>query len=189
MKRIIPGSLLLLLVASCVRLSGIGGVAPRSVGTDGCPNENHAISYPDFTIERYMKDVRPGTGGLVMDYKVGDRFRLRQPMFLVYADTGIVQLRYIAHTHVPKLSDYKKNADAYRYGGRNRHQVIRLVPAGTVIRIVKIADIDVVIPLFVFEGEVNWFRCAAFASNRNIEYTAERIVLLKSYDKELFTKL
>ena len=179
-----------MLSASCLSLSSRRGFAPRSVGADGFPNENHAASYPDNNVDQYAESLRSGPGGIVMDYRFGDRFRLRQPMFLVYTRQRIVYLCEVVDSDVPNLAEYKKNPHAYSYGSGNRYQVIRLVPAGTVIRVVKIADVDTVtIPYFVFEGENDWFRCAAFASNRNLEYNARRKVILKSYDKELFRKL
>lgn len=177
----------LVLIASCLNLTSGRGFPPRSIGVNGYPNENYASRYPDFTKEQYLGDY-PGRG-LVMDYKVGDRFRLRQPMFLAYEVTRIVYLSEPGDVGVPKLSGYRKDPAAYRYGGENNYQVIRLVPAGTVIEIVKIADLDAMISYFVIKGDANWFRSAAFASDKIIEYTAERVVICKSYDKKLFTKL
>lgn len=171
-----------LAVCSCMNIQ------ESSFGSDGMPNENLATKSKDFSIEGYRKAF--SGQGVVMRYKVGDRFRLRQQMFLSYSAENLVQLRELSAATVPRIDDYRKTPEAYRFGGRNPYQVIKLVPAGTVIEIVKIAEIDLSpYPYFVIRGDENWFRCSTFSQDNNLEYTTERITIEKAYEKKLFEKL
>lgn len=172
-----------LAVCSCMEIQ------ERSFGSDGMPNENLAATKSkDFSIEGYRKAFNGQ--GVVMRYKVGDRFRLRQQMFLSYSAENLVQLRELSSATVPRIEEYRNNPEAYRYGGHNPYQVVKLVPAGTIIEIVKIAEIDLSpYPYFVIRGDDNWFRCSTFSQDNNLEYTSERITIEKAYDKKLFEKL
>lgn len=176
-------------LAFCAALSSCGFLPDiKSTASNGVPNENYAAHYPDFSVE--VSDKLNKRVSTVMRYKVGDLFRLRKPMFLCYSVEHLVQLRDTTGYPEINLKEYKMNPDAYRFGGENPYQVIKIVPAGTVIGIVKIAEIGYSPnPYFVIQGKTDWFRSSAFKRLRNLEYSEERIVLEKGYNKELFEKL
>jgi hypothetical protein len=159
----------------------------KSYGSDGMPNENHAAKHKDFSAEEYKSSFKTD---ISMGYRVGDRFRTRQQMFLIYSNSGIVYLNQLADFESPHINKYLQNSGAYRYGGDNPYQVIKLVPAGTVIEIVKIAKYNSSpYPYFVISGANDWFRSAAFAEDEFPRDREGRVTAIKSYDMELFQKL
>lgn len=184
------------LLASCIMPTPAG---PGRHGRPGLPNENHMASLPDFTEEGYNLRVnnKNNSGGnpsftktVVLSYHVGDRFRLKKAMFLEFSPEAIVELAEPDSPYTPGLAAYQRNPEAYRFGENNYYQVMKLVPAGTVIQIVKVAEVDFSPrPFFVFPGENDWFRSADFRDNRNLEYSKVRIVLEKNYNREFFQKL
>lgn len=170
------------LLASCYR------TIEKSYDSNGIPNENHAAQHEDFTVQGYL-DTFSGRG-LIMGYKVGDRFRLRQQMFLLFSNSGVVYLNGLEEYESPNIDKYLQNPGAFRYGGDNPYQVIKLIPAGTVIEIVKITKYDFSpYPYFVIRGESNWFRCATFRENVSIRDKNGKKIITKTYDKSLFFKL
>ncbi len=174
-------------LAICLSACSCMVIRKRSYDPDGMPNENHAANHKDFTMEEYRKTYNGRR--VVMHYKVGDRFRLKQWMFLCFSAAKVVQLRDLDDTYVPSIENYRKNPEAYRYGGNNPYQVIKIVPAGTVVEIVKMVPIDFAPhPYFIIQGDDNWFRCATFAEDTE-DYSAERVVYEWSYDRYLFKKL
>jgi hypothetical protein len=89
-----------------------------------------------------LTDTRPQewpdtdmSDGWIGDYRVGDRFRTKKPMFLTKLGTSwmLVEPGFGA----PQLDQYAKDATEFR------HFVVRLYPAGIEFRIVGIKDAGV----------------------------------------------
>jgi hypothetical protein len=153
-------------------------------------NENRAKGKRDFDDTKHVGNVwQPKS-----NYKIGDRFRLKQPMYLHQSVTGSVQLAEISLFNVPKLEEYKNNPELYQFGGDNAYQVIRLYPRGTIIQFVasKSSGGEGAIYYFVIQGEDDWFRCSSFkeTDSSNVEYLANgKINRAFKYNNQLFEKL
>jgi hypothetical protein len=152
-------------------------------------NENRAKEFKDFDDSKPIGNWRPR-----MNYKIGDRFKLKQPMYLHYDVTGSVELTETFLFNVPKLDKYKKNPELYEFGGDNIYQVIRLVDKGTIIQFVssKSSGGDGALYYFVIQGEDDWFRCSSFKSwdeSRTERLPNGDTIRAYTYDRELFEKL
>jgi hypothetical protein len=143
-------------------------------------NENRARNDRDF--DEYYPN-----GAYKLDFKIGDRFRLKKPMFLHHAITGVVYLTppNDASGPTPSVKEYLSNPKAYAFGGNNSYRILRLAPERTVIRLVAIKDSSQAgyLTYFVFEGEDEWFRSAQFAVSSGHGDSSD------TYSHEYFTKL
>lgn len=149
-------------------------------------NENRAKEFKDFDDSKHIApNWQPR-----MNYKIGDRFRLKQLMYLHYDVTGCVQLVETSHSTVPKLEKYYKNPDLHKYGGDNVYQVIRLFPKGTIIKFVasKSSGGEGALYYFVKDGEDNWFRCSSF-KRWDESRVSKKFTDAFKYNDELFEKL
>lgn len=141
-------------------------------------NENHARNIRDF-------DGYYPNGLYRLSFKIGDRFKLKEPMFLYLANTGVVQLHPASKFSTPSVKKYSADPDSYKFGGRNNYQVIRLVPRGEVIQLVAIKHSSQAgyLPYFVFEGKDQWFRSSTFAISTGTGDHSE------THDRKYFAKL
>ena len=161
----------------------------ENYSSDGIPNENYAVKYKDFSSEIYKSRFKTE---IAIKYKVGDRFLTRKQMFLVYSVSGAACLMEPGDYQVPTIDKYLQNPDVYRYGSVNRHGVIKLIPVGTMIEIVKIAMYDYdpsPIPYFVFSGQWDWFLSAAFDARSYGKDSQGNKIIIDSHNNRLFRKL
>lgn len=151
---------------------------PVRLPSERASNENHARNKRDFV--GYYPN-----GLYTLGFKIGDRFKLQQPMFLHHSITGVVYLSPAQEFDTPSLKEYLANPDQFKFGGRNNYQIIRLVPRGEVIRLVAIKHSSQAgyLPYFVFEGKDQWFRSSTFAVSEGSGDHSD------TYDREYFSKL
>lgn len=152
-------------------------------------NENRAKGEKDFDDTKHIRDVwQPKS-----NYKMGDRFRLKNPMYIHQSVDGTVQLTRPPFFDVPALVDYRKNPELYRFGGDNVYQIIRLLPKGTIIQWVgSKSSGEGAIYYFAVQGEDDWFRCSSFKryDGKNAEYLPNgKINSAYKYNEDLFEKL
>ena len=152
-------------------------------------NENRARNHEDLTA-----DWKYPNGPYRLDFKVGDRFKLKEPMYLHCNVANVVNLSETTMSFVPKIERYKNNPEAYVFGGDNPYQIIRLVPKDESIELVAIKrSIQAgFILYFVFDGQNDWFRISTFRkwdSVRGGHLSDGRRIHPYTYKKELFSKL
>ncbi len=149
-----------------------------SIPFESVSNDNSARKMRDF-------DGYYPKGLYKLDFKIGDRFMLNQPMYFYLANTGILQLHPTSRFSGPPLNKYLSDPDQFKFGGRNNCQIIRLVPRGEVIRLVAIKHSSQAgyLPYFVFEGKDQWFRSSTFAVSGGKGDHSD------TYDREYFSKL
>jgi len=152
-------------------------------------NENRAKNNRDLN-----SDLIYPEGRYRLDFQVGDRFSLMEPMYLRHSVTGVIELTETTMSFVPKLENYVTTPEAYAFGGDNPYQIIRLVPKGEIIKLVAIKSSTQAgfIEYFVFEGKNDWFRCSAFVrwdDDRGGYLSDGTRIHPYTYKKELFSKL
>jgi hypothetical protein len=152
-------------------------------------NENRARNDQDLD-----NDLIYPQGRYRLDFKVGDRFKLKEPMYLRHSVTGVIQLTETTMSFVPKLENYMTNPEAYAFQGDNAYQIIRLVPKGEIIELVAIKSSTQAgfIVYFAFKGQDDWFRCSTFRirdKNRDGSLPDGTRIHPYTYEKKLFDKL